>query len=168
MNNLPRFLSNGVAIFPKRGQEPPPDMEGYQRRGTNPRTMDAWIFIPQWQECQWRQRTAVARDAGCKCPRIIMYCKHPEGTNTPAELAICNACTLWDIESHQSPIELSRGESVSESIVVTNKRDAKSVTEGFEPITVKGAILPTESSPVSDAEGEDHSVSGVWVEELIK
>jgi len=168
MNNIPRFLPNGIAIFPKRGQAPPPDMEGYQRKGTNPRTVDAWIFIPLWQECQWRQRTVIARDEGCKCPRVVMYCRHPEGINSLATLSTCTSCTLWNVERHQSSVELSGGESVGESIMMRKQGDTQCVTERFEAIISKGAIFPTEDRTISDAEGEDHSISRMGMENLVE
>jgi hypothetical protein len=152
--DYPRFLSDGTAIYPMRRRgDPPPDMEGYARRGNDPMTIDAWIFKPLWVECSNRQQSLVQRESGCKCVRILMTCRlAPEGDRLT--LAACQNCQLNIVHEEQVPIELSNGEGIGESIVGIVECDPALVAEGLEPKVTEGDVEPTDDSLVVDAEGE--------------
>lgn len=154
--DMPRFFQDGIAYYPMKGHgEPPPDMEGYRRRGTNPRTIDAWIFIPLWQDCPYRNRTLVQRDEGCRCVRIVMVCTHPKLKDTRLNLSTCQNCQLLNQLQQEEPfIEPSNSESVSESVVVVVERDVEPLAESTQPKGLEGEILTPEDSPILDAESE--------------
>lgn len=140
---VPRLLPNGVAIFPKKGLTPPPEMEGYQRRSPNLKTSDAWIFIPLWNECPARSQRFVQRDSGCPCVKIVMSCHYK-----PDEPLTLQACQLCEFHKQQSLIKTSSSDSISQRIMVTGEKDTESITESPEPEAREGGFLPSENSSI--------------------
>jgi len=154
--DIPRMLPGGIAIYPKKGPFPPPDMEGYQRKSNNPRSVDAWIFIPLWQYCPYRQRKVVPRDEGCKCTRIVMICglKDCEYYDLPTTLKSCEECLLRQSHQHESFVQLSLSESIGEGIMMVDKGDAEVLAKSPKSETIKGNFLSPENSPISNTEGK--------------
>jgi hypothetical protein len=143
---VPRILPNGVAIFPKKGLDPPPEMEGYQRRSPNLKSTDAWSFIPLWQPCSARSQKFVQRDSGCPCVKIVMYCHYkPDESLT---LQNCLKC-----HEQQSLIESSSSNSVSEGVVVAEEGDSEPVTESAQSEAGKGDSIASKDSPIIDTQG---------------
>lgn len=66
-----RFMPDGSIVYPKKGWEPPPDIEGYRRDPGN-----AWVFLPLWPACADRTRTAYMKKCGAYC--VIMTCESQE------------------------------------------------------------------------------------------
>lgn len=54
VHGRPRILKDGTITYPKKGWEPPPVPDGYQRKGSNLQSSDAWVFVPVLQECPHR------------------------------------------------------------------------------------------------------------------
>ncbi len=165
----PIFMPNGWAVYPKRG-EPPPDMEGYRRKGKNPKTVDAFIFIPIWQDCTFRTRGLVPSNTACKCPRIVTKCNHPESPSYHQSLTLktCENCQLRNVHKHEGLVELRPRECVSESVVVIEQGDSQPFAERAEADLIKRDGGAPEDSAVVESQGEQHSVSRVWMEELVE
>jgi len=87
----PRKLPNGIIVYPKRGWEPPPSIEGYTRQSNNPRRIGAWIFIPDWKHCKYREEHTVKR-TNCGCETFVYSCNHPDFQGTQTTTAICEGC----------------------------------------------------------------------------
>jgi hypothetical protein len=81
----PRKMPDGSLAYPKRGWEPPPSIPGYKRKSSNPHSADAWIFLPVWQPCVYRDEIEVSRRA-CGCISYSYICIHPDD--------VCNGCTV--------------------------------------------------------------------------
>jgi len=147
----PRFLPDGTAVFPKKGMDPPPDMEGYQRRSGNPRSGDAWVFIPLWSACPHRSQRFVQRESGCRCVRIVMFCNHSDGKSEPLTLACCQNCTLRQPHQQESFVESSGGDSISESIMVSSESNTEPIAQSPQPEAGERDLLTPENSPVIEA-----------------
>lgn len=90
--NKPHVLDSGILIYPKRGWEPPPPIEGYRRKSNDPRNSDAWIFIPEWAECPFRDKREVRKE-GCRCMTYFHVCTNTlVGLDTPVNMNLCNSC----------------------------------------------------------------------------
>ncbi len=155
MNN-PIFMQNGWVVYPKRGL-PPPDMEGYRRKGTNPKAVDSFIFIPAWQQaCTFRVRSLVLSNLACKCPRIVTKCTHPESAifGEVLTMAKCENCQLRNVQLHESLVELSPCDSVSESVVVVEQGDSEVLAEGREAEIAEGSWSALEDSPIIESDSE--------------
>ena len=86
-----RKLDNGTIVYPKRGALPPPPIAGYYRKSDNPRSADAWIFLPDWKACPFRREELIYRD-GCNCLAYSFYCVHPEEQGLGINVTICESC----------------------------------------------------------------------------
>jgi len=89
----PRILEDGTVIYPRRGWEPPPPIPGYTRKSRNPKSGDAWIFLPDWNFCEHRKEFTVQRE-GCRCETLIYRCQHTTQKDLLLNTAICEACKL--------------------------------------------------------------------------
>lgn len=69
-----RIAPDGSISYPKKGFEPPPPVEGYERDKGNP-----WHFKPLWPDCKHRARTLQMKKCGAY--DVIMVCG-------------CNGCPL--------------------------------------------------------------------------
>jgi hypothetical protein len=69
----PRLLDGGVIAYPKRGWEPPPVPDGYQRKSQNLQSPDAWIFIPILPACD--QRTRNITYSACGAAQVTYRCE---------------------------------------------------------------------------------------------
>lgn len=86
----PRFQADGSIIYPKKGHEPPPDLDGYQRDPGN-----YWRFTPLWQSCAWRLQNQFLK--ACGAVGILSICTHPEGpteNNREVQFSQCCSCPL--------------------------------------------------------------------------
>lgn len=91
----PRKLADGTVIYPKCGWEPPPSIEGYRRKSNNPRSIEAWMFVPEWVDCSFRAEETRRRES-CRCLTLVNVCKHPKMQGKVVGTAICDACKLRD------------------------------------------------------------------------
>ena len=90
--NKPHVLDNGTLIYPKRGWEPPPPIEGYQRKSDNPKNSDAWIFVPAWANCPFRKAQEVRKE-GCRCMTYFHTCTNEKvGNNPVVTIKSCSLC----------------------------------------------------------------------------
>jgi hypothetical protein len=90
--NKPHILDNGTLIYPKRGWEPPPLVEGYQRKSNNPKNSDAWVLIPIWTTCCFRSRVQIPKE-GCRCVTFYHICTNKEiGKDVIVNLNLCSSC----------------------------------------------------------------------------
>ena len=71
----PRTQRDGSITYPKKGWEPPPEIEGYTRDPRN-----KWRFIRKWLPCKSRQETKLTKPCGaiqivalCECKGCPMY-----------------------------------------------------------------------------------------------
>lgn len=88
-NLRPRFMPDGVIVYPKRGWEPPPVPIGYRRKSENLKSVDAWIFIPTMPICL--QRTHEVEYGHCGACKITYYCQRDKGVRIH-DLSTCNKC----------------------------------------------------------------------------
>ncbi len=89
----PRILDCGTVIYPKRGWEPPPLIPGYSRKSNNPHSADAWIFIPDWDCCEYRKEFIVQRGV-CRCEVLIHKCQHKSQKDLQVNTSICESCKI--------------------------------------------------------------------------
>ena len=82
-----RFMPDGSLTYPKKGWEPPPDLEGYTRDPGN-----AWRFLPLWPVCLDRTRTAYIQKCGAY--NVIMTCHSAEcpANGEKVTLSLCQGC----------------------------------------------------------------------------
>jgi hypothetical protein len=72
-NTKPRIMKDGSIVYPMRGYEPPPSIQGYTRKSNDPRSNDAWIFIPDFKTCKYRKEQEVLKPT-CNCYTFISIC----------------------------------------------------------------------------------------------
>ena len=84
-----RFMPDGSLVYPKKGFEPPPPVEGYERDPGN-----AWRFLPLWPACQTRARMLQMKKCGAF--NVVMVCSNGacEYAQNPVTLQICQGCPL--------------------------------------------------------------------------
>lgn len=68
-------MSDGSVVYPKKGFEPPPPIDGYERDPGN-----EWRFKPLWPAC--KARTQVIGHKPCGAIHIVTRC-------------MCTACPLF-------------------------------------------------------------------------
>lgn len=91
----PHILDSGILIYPKRGWEPPPLVEGYRRKSDDPKNSDAWILLPVWKDCPFRKQIQIKKE-GCRCITFYHICVHDNiGYGTKANLNLCSSCNLY-------------------------------------------------------------------------
>lgn len=83
----PRRQADGSMLYKKRGVEPPPDLDGYNRDPQN-----FWRFIPKWNQCDFRNQTEFVRR--CGSIGLISLCTHPEGQGKEVTYTVCAKCPL--------------------------------------------------------------------------
>lgn len=85
----PRFNADGSIVYPIKGTEPPPNIQGYKRDPGN-----AWRFIKLWPECLQRQEEF--SEKSCGAIQIVPICVHKEGAffRKVVTHQICEACPL--------------------------------------------------------------------------
>ncbi len=91
MTGTPRILEDGTVIYPKRGKEPPPCLDGYVRKAEQ--GPDAWILIPLWRYCEYRTHIKRKRE-DCNCEVLIPICGHSNSNGIEVTLKICEVCKL--------------------------------------------------------------------------
>lgn len=85
-----RIRPNGLIQYPKKGIEPPPDIDGYERMPGDP-----WSFRPLWPVCQARLQNQFLRK--CGAIGLITLCTHPDGPKENRQEVTfeqCTRCTL--------------------------------------------------------------------------
>lgn len=90
MQGRPHKASDGTISYPKRGWEPPPIPDGYQRKSTNLKSSDAWIFIPILPPCQ--HRTVVVETGHCGAQAYKYSCRDVR----LYDLSRCGRCDARD------------------------------------------------------------------------
>jgi len=85
----PRFNADGSIQYPRRGIEPPPNINGYKRDPG-----DAWRFIKLWPECP--RRAEHFNQKPCGAVQITPVCEHKEATTFRKVVSVqaCEACPL--------------------------------------------------------------------------
>lgn len=86
----PRILPDKSIVYPTKGVEPPPDVEGYVRDPQN-----SFRFIPKWFSCDYRVQSQFIKS--CGNVTIKAFCGHPDspvGQGNEVTLPICESCTL--------------------------------------------------------------------------
>ena len=89
-----RRQPDGSVMYVKKGQEPPPDLDGFSRDPQNP-----WRFIPLWQACDWRYQTQYLKQCGALAVRTT--CRNPDGPTGKGQVVEfnhCQACQLCKIK----------------------------------------------------------------------
>lgn len=92
----PREMPDGTLVYPHRGFEPPPLIPGYRRKSNNPRSGDAWVMIPEWQDCKYRCRIELQKTT-CRCLTFAFTCNHPDYVGPHLSAEICKSCPLKDL-----------------------------------------------------------------------
>jgi len=90
--SIPRLLSDGTLIYPKRGM-PPPVPEGYRRKSEILTSPDAWIMLPLWIDCLFRIRETIKRE-DCRCFSYAYFCGHPEQSRLELTVSLCENCQI--------------------------------------------------------------------------
>ena len=90
----PKVLPDGTMIYPKTGWEPPLCPEGYKRKNEDPRSEDAWVFVPVWPECSARKTVNTIQN--CGCVKINSLCTSPESDKNGqlVVLSMCQECPV--------------------------------------------------------------------------
>lgn len=82
-----RMLPGGVVEYAKKGWEPPPDLDGYDRD-----TGNAWRFIPKWPPCKKRIQTTSMKSCGAMS--VLTVCANDKCPlkQQQVSFAQCAAC----------------------------------------------------------------------------
>lgn len=91
----PKVMADGSLVYERRAGdwEPPPPHHGYRPKSSDPRSDDAWMLVPVWPVCPFRQMANRVRECGCL--RIVAVCTSKEsGHEGQVDLATCLACPL--------------------------------------------------------------------------
>lgn len=101
----PRFV-NGELIYPKTGWEPPKEPEGFKRKNDDPKSPDAWVFIPNWPECAEREMHGRTLPCGCVNFAAICASKRSGKEGQLVTLGVCEACPVRSkqVDVQQSPV----------------------------------------------------------------
>lgn len=80
-------MPDGSLVYQKKGWEPPPEIEGYERDPGN-----AWVFRPLYPECETRSR--VPQLKRCGSYNVIMLCTNQECPLSQQKVSVrdCQAC----------------------------------------------------------------------------
>ena len=84
-----RMLADGSVIYAKKGVEPPPDMDGFQRDPGN-----AWHFLPIWPSCTYRLQTTHLKQCGAIGVLSICRAEGGEHERDKVTCAICESCLI--------------------------------------------------------------------------
>ncbi len=82
-----RILPDGCVEYARKGHEPPPELDGYDRDSGNP-----WRFIPKWPKCKKRIQTQSMKPCGALS--ILTVCANGDCPlkQQIVSFAQCNAC----------------------------------------------------------------------------
>lgn len=109
----PRIFPDGTIVYPRLGWEPPPAIPGYIRKGNNPRSSDAWTFIPIWNKCPHRIEKVKKRE-NCQCLMIYHVCDL--NGNIPIDTKLCPNCPLFnDVNQSSKKYKIESGSSESDN-----------------------------------------------------
>jgi len=89
----PRVHKDGTIVYPKKGWEPPPVPDGYERKTTNLKSPDAWTFLPKFANCEHRVPVE-GKAQSCGCMAMILHCNRT-GKLVEIDGAACPACDLY-------------------------------------------------------------------------
>jgi len=82
-----RSQPDGSIVYPKKGWEPPPPIEGYVRDPGN-----AWRFVPLWPICGMRQKVMVKKVCGAISIKMICKCSDCPLFQSDIVLLNCENC----------------------------------------------------------------------------
>lgn len=90
----PKFMPDGSLVYPRTGWEPPKVPEGYRRKNDDPRSPDAWVFLPNWPPCV--DRVMYNKLSSCGCVHIHARCSSKEAAmkGKAVNLDDCRRCPL--------------------------------------------------------------------------
>jgi hypothetical protein len=82
-----RLMPDGSVEYARKGHEPPPDLDGFQRDPGNP-----WKFIPVWPKCQKRIQTTLLKPCGAIA--VLTVCSNQECPLKQQQVTFdqCSAC----------------------------------------------------------------------------
>lgn len=82
-----RMQSDGSIEYARKGHEPPPNLDGYERDKGNP-----WRFVPLWPKCKKRIQTQSLKP--CGAISILTVCANGECPfkQQQVSFAQCSAC----------------------------------------------------------------------------
>lgn len=82
-----RMFPDGSIEYARKGHEPPPNLDGYQRDPGN-----AWKFLPLWPKCKRRIQTQSMKQCGALS--ILTVCANGECPlkQQQVNFAQCSAC----------------------------------------------------------------------------
>lgn len=83
----PRTQPDGSIVYPKKGWEPPPPIEGYERDPGN-----KWRFVPKWPECEFRQKIMLRKPCGAVDVKMVCKCVDCPLLHTDVKLQQCADC----------------------------------------------------------------------------
>lgn len=89
-----RVMPDKTIVYPKKGVEPPPDLDGYKRDPGN-----KWRFIPLWGACEYRYQNQFLK--ACGAIGILSICTHPDGpkeNKREVNLKTCEQCPLSKVK----------------------------------------------------------------------
>lgn len=72
---VPKVLEDGTLVYEQNGWEPPQDHEGYRRKSNDPRSPEAWMFVPTWNPCQHRKFVNGVKPCGCLKINAVCTCE---------------------------------------------------------------------------------------------
>lgn len=84
-----RLMPDGSIIYPKKGFEPPPPIEGYNRDPGN-----AWRFIPLWPACKFLNRTLQLKRCGSYNIKMTCGCADCPLLGQILKIEDCQSCPL--------------------------------------------------------------------------
>lgn len=90
----PKLLEDGSLVYPRQGWEPPSTPAGYKPKSTDPRSDDAWVFLPMLKHCVDRQMVNTVKP--CGCINVILMCESPtsEHRGKLVDMHKCDACPV--------------------------------------------------------------------------
>lgn len=82
-----RMFPGGIVEYAKKGWEPPPDLDGYERDPGN-----AWRFLPKWTPCKKRIQTVSMKSCGAMS--VLTVCANDKCPlkQQQVSFAQCSAC----------------------------------------------------------------------------
>lgn len=131
----PKIMEDGSLVYPKLGWEPPRAPEGYTRKSDDPKSADAWVFLPQWPPCVDREMANTVLPCGCIKVNPICASLACERHGRRVTVEMCRECPvrrppLEKVNVQESPVQLCLGQAVGECVVRPVVGDAEPSAEG--------------------------------------
>lgn len=130
----PKLMEDGSLVYPRTGWEPPRVPEGYNRKSDDPKSDDAWVFLPEWPPCVDREMANTVLPCGCIKMNAICASLVSGKHGSRVSVDLCRQCPvrrppLEQVEVQESPVQLGLCQSVGECVVRTIVGDAEPAAE---------------------------------------